>query len=216
MPPPMLQHIHISADPSTTIKCHSLQWDVRPRWTRKPTKAAHGHIIRLMDGISSYHQNTIAHTIATSSTQRANDYPIQSNFNTNASPIPPSRTPTKWCKHWSNASKPSKEWQVKTETLKPHRTYNVSLMQHRLRYKHISTNLKKPLPQTIFAKRNEFRGCRHQQALPYPIPMTTDESRTPCKCRHQFQGCPETFLLSNHSARLTSQLSPDQAANPLH
>jgi hypothetical protein len=42
-----------------------------------------------------------------------------------------------------------------------HRTYNVSLMQHRLAYKQISANLKKPLPHTIFAKCNKFQGCRH-------------------------------------------------------
>jgi hypothetical protein len=33
---------------------------------------------------------------------------------------------------------------------------------------------------------NEFGGCRHQQAFPYPIPMTTDKSRAPCNRRHQF------------------------------
>jgi hypothetical protein len=49
----------------------------------------------LTAGISSHCQN-IAHTIVTSSTPRATDYLTQSsNFNTNASPIPPSRMPTK-------------------------------------------------------------------------------------------------------------------------
>jgi hypothetical protein len=45
MPPPTFWHMRISADPWTTIKCHSLQWDVRPRYIRKPTNAVHGHII---------------------------------------------------------------------------------------------------------------------------------------------------------------------------
>ncbi len=67
----MFWHKHISRDPSTTIKCHLLQWDVRPRCMRKPTNVAHGHIIWSTDGISSHHQNIIPHTIVTSSTPRA-------------------------------------------------------------------------------------------------------------------------------------------------
>ena len=216
MPTPTFWHMRTSADPLTTIKCHSLQWDVRPRYMRKTTNAVHGHIIWSTDGISSHHQNIFAHTIITSSTPRANDYPTQSNFNTNASPIPPSCTLTKWCKHWLNASKPSKEWQAKPGNLKLHKTYNILLMQHRLAYKQIPTNLKKPLPQTIFATHKKFWGCRHQQAFPYPIPRTTDKSRTPCNCRYQFQGCPQIFLDSNQSARLTLQPSPDQATNLPH
>jgi hypothetical protein len=86
---------HMLADPLTTTKCHLLQWDVRPRYMRKPTNAVHGHIIWLTDGISSHCQNNIAHTIVTSSTPRDNDYPIQSNFNTNASLIPPSHMLTR-------------------------------------------------------------------------------------------------------------------------
>jgi len=92
---PNFWHMHILAGPLTTIKFHSLQWDVRPRYMRKPTSMVRGHIICSTDGISSHHQNTIAHTIVISSTPRANDYPTQSNFNTNASPIHPSHTPTK-------------------------------------------------------------------------------------------------------------------------
>ncbi len=92
--PNVLAYAHLSG-PFDYNKCHWLQWDVRPRCMRKPTNMAHGHIIWLMDGISSHYQNIIAHTIVTSSRQRANDYPTQSNFNTNASPIPPSRMPTK-------------------------------------------------------------------------------------------------------------------------
>jgi hypothetical protein len=34
-------------------------------------------------------------------------------------------------------------------------------------------------------KTQQVPGCRHQQALPYPIAMTTDKSHAPCKCRHQ-------------------------------
>ncbi len=94
MPPPTFWHMHISADPSTTTKCHSLQLDVRPRCTRKPTNAVHGHVIWSRIGISSHCQNIIPHTIVTSSTPRANEYPIQSNFNTNASPTPPSHMPS--------------------------------------------------------------------------------------------------------------------------
>jgi hypothetical protein len=60
--------MHILADPFTTMKCHSLQWNVMLRCMRKPTNPAHGHIIWSMDGISSHHQETIAHTFATSST----------------------------------------------------------------------------------------------------------------------------------------------------
>ncbi len=64
MPSPTFQHMHISADPSTTINCHSLQWDVRPRCMRKPTNMAHGHIIQLMDGPEHYrtHNCHIKHT----------------------------------------------------------------------------------------------------------------------------------------------------------
>jgi hypothetical protein len=46
----------------------------------------------------------------------------------------------------------------KAGTLKPHRTYNVSLMQHRHTFKQIPTDSKKPALQTIFATRNEFQG----------------------------------------------------------
>jgi hypothetical protein len=92
--PIVLLYAH-SADPLTATKCHLLQWDVKPRCMRKPTNAVHGHIIWLADGISSHCQSIIAHTIVTSSTPRANGYPTQSNFNTNASPIPPLHTPTK-------------------------------------------------------------------------------------------------------------------------
>ncbi len=74
MPPPTFRHMHISADLLTIIKCHSLQWDVRPRYMKKPTNAVHGHFIWLTDGISSHHQNIIAHTIVISSTPRANDF----------------------------------------------------------------------------------------------------------------------------------------------
>jgi hypothetical protein len=63
-------------------------------------------------------------------------------------------------------------------------TYNVLLMQPRLTYKQIPTNLKIPLPQTISTTCNEFQGCRHQQAFPYPIPMTTNKTLAPCNCRH--------------------------------
>jgi hypothetical protein len=47
------------------------------------------------DGISSHHQNIIAHTVFISSTPRANNYLTQSNFNTNTSPIHPSHMSTK-------------------------------------------------------------------------------------------------------------------------
>jgi hypothetical protein len=92
--PNVLAYAHLSRTFDYN-KCHLLQWDVRPRYMRKPTNAVHGHIIQSMDGISSHHQNIITHTIVTSSTPRAKDYPTQSSFNTDASPIPPSRTPTK-------------------------------------------------------------------------------------------------------------------------
>jgi hypothetical protein len=92
--PNVLAYAHISK-PFDYKKSHSLQCDVRPRYMRKPTNAAHGHIIRPTDGISSHHQNIITHTIVISSTPRVNDYPTQSNFNTNSSPIHPSHTPTK-------------------------------------------------------------------------------------------------------------------------
>ncbi len=61
----------------------------------KTNKRVHGHIIWSTDGISSHHQNIIPHTIVISSMPRANDYSTQSNFNTQASPIYPSHTPTK-------------------------------------------------------------------------------------------------------------------------
>ncbi len=139
MPPPTFWHVHISADPLTTTKCHLLQWDVRPRCMRNPTNAVHGHIIPSTDGISSHHQNIFAHTIVTSSTPRANNYLIQSNFNTNTSPIPPSHMPTRQCTHRLNASKPSKVWWAKPGTLKLRRTYNESLTQHKLTYRQIPT-----------------------------------------------------------------------------
>jgi hypothetical protein len=113
-------------------------------------------------------------------------------------------------------NKPSKEWQAKPGILKPHRTYNVSLTQHRHMCKQIPTELKKPLPQTIFTTRNKFQGCRHQQAFPYTIPMTTEKSHAPCNYRHQFQGCPQILLESNPLAHPLLQPSPNQAANPPH
>ncbi len=92
--PNILAYAHLSR-PFHTTKCHSRQWDVRPRCMRKPTNAAHEHIIWSTDGISSHYQNIIAHTNVTSSTQRANNYPTKFNLNTNTSPIPPSHMPTK-------------------------------------------------------------------------------------------------------------------------
>ncbi len=65
MPPQMCQHTHISVAHSTTTKCRSPRWDVMHRYMRKPTNKAHGHFIWWTDGISSHHQNTIAHIIAT-------------------------------------------------------------------------------------------------------------------------------------------------------
>ncbi len=46
----------------------------------------------------------------------------------------------------------------KARNLKPHRTYNVSLMQHRHTYNQIPTDSKKPSLPTIFATCNKFRG----------------------------------------------------------
>ncbi len=84
-------------------------------------------------------------------------------------------------------------------TLKPHRSYYTLVMQHRLTYRQIPTNLTKPLPQPISTTCNKLQGCRHHQAITYPIPMITDKSRTPCNHRHQYQGCPLIFLKSNPS-----------------
>ncbi len=212
----MFLRMHISVYPSTTTKCQSLKWDVKPRCMRKPTNMVHGHIIRLMVGISSHCQNFIAHTIVTPSTPKANNYPIKSNFNTNASPIPLSHMPTRWCTHWLNAPKPSKEWQAKPGPLKLHRTYNILLTQHRLMYRQTLTNLKKLLPWTIFTTHNKFWGWRHPPAFPYPIPMTTDESYAPCSCRQKFQGCPQIFLQSNPSTCPFFHPPLNLAANPPH
>jgi hypothetical protein len=92
--PNILAYVDLSNSLITT-KCHSLLWDLKPRCMRKPTNTVYGHIIRSTDGISSHHQNKFAHTIVTSSTPRANNYLTWSNFNTNASPIPPSHMLTK-------------------------------------------------------------------------------------------------------------------------
>ncbi len=92
--PNVLAYAHLSGR-STTTKCRLPRWDVRPRCMRRLTNAAHGHIIRWMDGISSSHLNIIAHITATSSKPRANDFLTQCNSNTSTSPIPPSPTPTK-------------------------------------------------------------------------------------------------------------------------
>ncbi len=48
---------------------------------------------------------------------------------------------------------------AKPGTLKLRRTYNILLMPHRLAYKQIPINSKKPLPQTIFATHNKFEGA---------------------------------------------------------
>ena len=100
MPPQMCQHTPTSVDHSTTTKCHSPWWDATCRYMRKLTNTAHGHFIQWTDSIYSHHPNTIAHTIATLNTPRANAYPTLCNSSTNASPIPPSHTWTKWCALW--------------------------------------------------------------------------------------------------------------------
>jgi hypothetical protein len=93
--PNILAYSHLSGPfdynkmPFAPMECEA------QRCMRKPTNAVHGHIIWSMDVISSYCQNIIAHTPVTSSTPRAKDYPTWSNFNTNASPIPPSHALTK-------------------------------------------------------------------------------------------------------------------------
>ncbi len=92
--PNILACAHLSG-PLTTTKCHSLLWDVNPKCMKKPKNAVHGHIIRSTNGISSHFQNIFAHTIVISNTPRVNDYPTWTNFNKNASPIPPSHTLTK-------------------------------------------------------------------------------------------------------------------------
>ena len=95
MPPQMCQHTPTSVDHSATTKCRLPQWDATRRYMRKPTNVAHGHFIQWMDGIYSHHPNTIAHTIATLNTPRANAYLTLCNSNTNASLIPPSHMRTK-------------------------------------------------------------------------------------------------------------------------
>jgi hypothetical protein len=71
----------------------------------KTKEMADGHIIWLIDGISSHCRNIIAHIIFTSSTPRANNYPTWSNFNSSATPIPPSLTPTKWMQAFADCIK---------------------------------------------------------------------------------------------------------------
>jgi len=61
MPPQMCQHMCISVAHLTTTKCRSPGWDATHRYMRKPTSKAHGHFIWWTDGISSHHQDTIAH-----------------------------------------------------------------------------------------------------------------------------------------------------------
>ncbi len=55
-----------------------------------------------------------------------------------------------------------------------------------------------------------------QQVPRVQTPASTPIPHTTCKRRHQFQGCPETFLESNQSTRPTTQPAPDQATNPPH
>ncbi len=119
------------------------------------------------------------------------------------------------CIGWMCQSHPGND-RKKPGTLKPRRTYNVLLTQHRLTYRQIPTSLTKPLPRTIFTTCNEFQGCRHHQAFTYPIPMTTDKSCAPCSCRHQFWGCPLIFLESNPSTHPLLQPPLNLAANPPH
>jgi hypothetical protein len=61
--PNVSAYTHLSG-PFTT-KCCSPRWDATHRYMRKPINKAHGHFIQWTDGISSHHQNTIAHIIAT-------------------------------------------------------------------------------------------------------------------------------------------------------
>ncbi len=71
---------------------------------------------------------------------------------------------------------------------------------HRLTYRQILTNSRKPKLWMIPATPIEFWGCRHHQAFPIPILMTTDESRTLCNRSHQLRGCPPINLKASLSA----------------
>ena len=89
---------------------------------------------------------------------------------------------------------------------------------------HILTNLRKAQHRTIPATHNEFRGCRHHQAFPETISMTTEESRAPCNRSHQFQGCPLISLPVSPPVLpslkpptiLPAVLHTHQASNPPH
>jgi hypothetical protein len=98
------QHIgmctSISLDLSTSTKCHWLQWGVRSRFMKRQTNKGHGHTIPSMGGINQHHLTTIACTYATSKTPVATGCQIPSILNTNISPIPLKRTPTRLCGHY--------------------------------------------------------------------------------------------------------------------
>ncbi len=157
---------------------------------KRPTNAAHRHIIRWMDGICSRPPNIIVHITATSGTPRANNYLTLFNSNTSASPIPPSPTPTKGCTHWPIASKLYKAWRVVPETPRQHKTCNESLTPHKPTFRHDLNALKTMQHLLLTPTRYRFQGCSHPWVCPHPITMLTEGSRTPCSCRHQFRGCP--------------------------
>jgi hypothetical protein len=89
-------------------------------------------------------------------------------------------------------------------------------MQHRLTYRHIPTNFRKPQHRPLPPRHNKFRGCRcrHQQAFPQPISMITERSCIPCTHSHHFQGCPPMSLPEIPPARLPSYSPMSLTASP--
>jgi hypothetical protein len=71
------QHGNTSTDPLTTIKCHSLQWDVQFKYTKVVSDEEHGRLIQLMDGTSKPHLNIINAIEFMSRRQKVKGYQTQ-------------------------------------------------------------------------------------------------------------------------------------------
>jgi hypothetical protein len=152
---------------------------------RKLANPVHGHIIWSTDGISSHHQNIIARKIVTSNTpskQLSDTVQLQHKLITNSS-----ITHTNKVIHaLAECAKA-----IQGMTSKARVSQATQDLQHIIdtTQAHVQTNPHKfeeiITPDNIH-KHKEFQGCRHHQAFPYPILMTTDKSRALCTCRHQF------------------------------
>ena len=101
MQPQLYQHMRILAAPLTTTRCPLRQWDMQPRYMKRPTREARGHIIPLMVGIYQPPLSIITPASVMSRRHVANVFPILCSCSTGQSPIPLSVTSTRlWWLSW--------------------------------------------------------------------------------------------------------------------